>query len=477
MTTAASAADAVLSDAVGLSTRVVVDVVMPALDEEKSVGQVIEQLPRGVVRRVVVADNGSTDATAAVARAAGAQVVAEPERGYGVACLRALAHLKDDPPDVVAFLDADLSDHPAQLVDVLRPIVDDEADLVIGSRVLGQAQRGSLTPVQRFGNALSTTLLRLFFGVRFTDLGPFRAIRWEALRGLEMTDRDWGWTVQMQARAAARGLRCREVAVDYRKRIGKSKISGTLRGVVNAGTKILVTLERERRLARRLRRRSGDVLLFTRIPEPGRTKTRMIPALGEQGAADLQRDMTRFVLRRLAALRPHVLLASSSGGTPEQEMARARGVFGPQRYAMQVEGDLGAKLQRRVRAGVQAGRDPRGGGGVGLCGGDGRDGARRVCRARPRRRVARPGQRRGVLPHRHATASCWLVREYRLGRTHGLRADLRRRRARRVARALAAGAARRGLARGLTGVGAREGRGGSGGFTGVTLGLGPTRVA
>ena len=231
-----------------------VAVIIPALDEEEPLGAVLAALPRAGgpdgpgfrVREVVVADNGSRDRTAAVARAAGATVVTEPRRGYGSACLAGLAHLRRDPHDIVAFLDADHSDDPGQLAEILAPILADGAELVIGSRTLGVREPGSLTLVQRFGNRLAATLLRLLFGQRATDLGPFRAIRWRTLESLGMRDRDFGWTVEMQARAARAGLRVVEVPVRYRRRIGRSKISGTVRGMMGAGWKILFTLGRVR---------------------------------------------------------------------------------------------------------------------------------------------------------------------------------------------------------------------------------------
>ncbi|HSQ58854.1 MAG TPA: glycosyltransferase family 2 protein [Acidobacteriota bacterium] len=216
--------------------------VVPALDEEASVGRVIAGLPRPPVTRVVVCDNGSTDATADVARAAGAEVVHEPRRGYGAACLRALRELASDPPSVVLFVDADLSDDPSDAASLLAPLLDGTADLAIGSRVLGEAEPGALTPVQRFGNWLAAGLLRRLYGTGATDLGPFRAIRWDALQALEMRDRDFGWTVEMQVKAARRRLRTVEVPVRYRRRVGRSKISGTIRGSFLAGTKILGTI-------------------------------------------------------------------------------------------------------------------------------------------------------------------------------------------------------------------------------------------
>jgi glycosyltransferase involved in cell wall biosynthesis len=223
-------------------------VVIPALDEEAAIGRVVAALPKGGIDEIVVCDNGSRDRTAAVARAAGATVVAAPRRGYGSACLAGLAHLRTrpgGPPAIVAFVDADGADDPAELPLLLAPLLAGRADLVIGSRVLGRAERGALTAVQRFGNRLAALLLAARWGAVTTDLGPFRAIRWAALEQLAMRDPDYGWTVEMQARALRLGLVTVEVPVSYRRRIGRSKISGTLRGVVGAGTKILWTIGRE----------------------------------------------------------------------------------------------------------------------------------------------------------------------------------------------------------------------------------------
>jgi glycosyltransferase involved in cell wall biosynthesis len=223
-----------------------VAVVIPALNEERPLGQVLAELRHSALREIVVVDNGSTDRTAEVARAAGVTVVREPRRGYGAACLAGLAHLRSRPPEIVAFLDADASDDPAQLAEVLAPILEGRADFVVGSRMRGGHEPGSLTAAQVAGNRLAVTLLGLLFGARFTDLGPFRAIRWGALERLGMRDRDYGWTVEMQARAARAGLRSVEVPVRYRRRLGHSKISGTLRGVLGAGWKILFTIARVR---------------------------------------------------------------------------------------------------------------------------------------------------------------------------------------------------------------------------------------
>ncbi len=224
----------------------IVDVVIPALNEADSVGLVVRELDDPRVRRVVVVDNGSTDGTALAAREDGAITVTEPQRGYGRACLTGLAVLETDPPDVVAFIDADYSDHPDELP-LLLAAIDAGADLVIGSRTTGGAEPGALLPQARFGNWLATRLVRQLYGVSFTDLGPFRAIRWHALRRLHMADVDFGWTVEMQVKAARAGLRCAEVDVSYRPRIGVSKVTGTLKGTVRAGHKILWTIAKEYR--------------------------------------------------------------------------------------------------------------------------------------------------------------------------------------------------------------------------------------
>ena len=222
-----------------------VDVVIPAFNEESSLPRVLAAIPRPPVRRVVVTDNASTDRTATVARAAGAEVVAEARPGYGSACLAGLDHLRrTGPPEIVVFLDADYSDHPEELPDLVAPIAAGEADLVIGSRVLGERQPGALLPQARAGNLIACLLVRMLYGHRYTDLGPFRAIRWRALERLEMADPDFGWTAEMQVKALRHGLAVVERPVSYRKRVGVSKITGTLRGTVLAGYKILWTVLR-----------------------------------------------------------------------------------------------------------------------------------------------------------------------------------------------------------------------------------------
>jgi glycosyltransferase involved in cell wall biosynthesis len=219
-------------------------VIIPAFNEEGGIGNVLAEIPMALVREVIVVDNGSTDATAACAREAGATVLSEPRRGYGSACLRGMAYVAEGavPPEVVVFLDADHSDFPEELPQVAGPVLEGTADMVIGSRVSGQRERGSLTPQQVFGNWLATRLLHWFYGEKFTDLGPFRAISYPALVGLHMCDTNYGWTVEMQLKAAQQKLRCQEVPVRYRNRIGKSKVSGTVKGTVMAGYKILYTL-------------------------------------------------------------------------------------------------------------------------------------------------------------------------------------------------------------------------------------------
>jgi glycosyltransferase involved in cell wall biosynthesis len=218
-----------------------ISVIIPALDEERSIGQVLDAIPSWVDEAIVV-DNGSTDRTAARATEYGARVLSEPRRGYGVACLTAIAGL-DPRTDVVVFLDGDFSDHPEEMDRLVDPIVAQAADMVIGSRVLGQREPGALTPQARFGNWLSCALMHLIWRHRYTDLGPFRAIEHQALQRLDMRDLDYGWTVEMQLKALRHGLRVRDVPVSYRRRaMGQSKVSGTLRGVFGAGTKILWTI-------------------------------------------------------------------------------------------------------------------------------------------------------------------------------------------------------------------------------------------
>jgi len=219
-------------------------VIIPAFNEENGVGQVLSEIPNELVTEVVVVNNASTDDTERIAKEGGATVLREPISGYGRACLKGIDYLKNTSmsPDVVVFLDADHSDYPEEMKKLVAPILQNEADLVIGSRALGQKEAGAMTPQQIFGNWLATRLLKLFYGVKFTDLGPFRAVRFSSLLKMDMQDKTYGWTVEMQLKAAKMKMRCLEVPVGYRKRIGFSKISGTLKGTVLAGYKILHTI-------------------------------------------------------------------------------------------------------------------------------------------------------------------------------------------------------------------------------------------
>ncbi|MBI4601548.1 MAG: glycosyltransferase family 2 protein [Planctomycetes bacterium] len=218
-------------------------VVIPAFDEERSIPLVLAAIPRDLAVDAIVVDNASADGTAEAARRAGARVVREERRGYGSACLRGIAELPSDA-ECVVFLDADFSDHPEEMALLVEPIRKGEADLVIGSRMLGAREPGALLPQAYLGNKLACLLIRLFWGFRYTDLGPFRAIRRDALARLRMRDRDFGWTVEMQVRAIQEGLRIVERPVSYRRRVGVSKITGTLSGTVKAGAKILWTVGR-----------------------------------------------------------------------------------------------------------------------------------------------------------------------------------------------------------------------------------------
>lgn len=209
-------------------------------------GRVVRDIPANLVQEIIVVNNNSNDRTAHEAAQAGATVLDERIQGYGRACLRGIAYAqqRQPRPDIVVFLDADYSDFPGEMPTLIAPILNGTADLVIGSRALGNRQRGSMTPQQVFGNWLATTLLRMLYKVRYTDLGPFRAVRFDTLLALDMQDKTYGWTVEMQLKAAKQGFRSAEVPVSYRTRIGHSKISGTVKGTVLAGYKILATIFR-----------------------------------------------------------------------------------------------------------------------------------------------------------------------------------------------------------------------------------------
>ncbi|MCG8608137.1 glycosyltransferase family 2 protein [bacterium] len=216
-------------------------VIIPAFNEEQSIGMVLRDIPMELVHEVIVVDNHSSDDTAAVAKSGGATVVSEPRRGYGNACMAGIAHAKKSRPDTIVFLDGDYSDYPEEMRDLVAKI-QEGFDLVIGSRMMGKAEPGALLPQARWGNRLAVSLIKLLFGGEFTDLGPFRAIKWSKLLELKMRDPTFGWTVEMQVKAAKFGLRTTEVPVRYRARVGVSKITGTMSGTIKAGYKILYTI-------------------------------------------------------------------------------------------------------------------------------------------------------------------------------------------------------------------------------------------
>jgi glycosyltransferase involved in cell wall biosynthesis len=218
-------------------------VIIPVFNERESLPLVVKDIPRQIVSEIVVVDNGSTDGTDLIAQNLPVRLVRETRRGYGSACLAGVAALAGSPPDVIVFLDGDYSDHPEEMGDLLDAVARG-ADLVIGSRALGRCEPGALLPQARFGNRLACFLIRLFYGFRYTDLGPFRAIRWNAYQRLGMRDTNFGWTCEMQVKAVRRRLSIAEVPVSYRRRVGVSKITGTLSGTLAAGYKILWTIAR-----------------------------------------------------------------------------------------------------------------------------------------------------------------------------------------------------------------------------------------
>ena len=217
-----------------------ISVIIPAFNEEKSIGHVLDDLPQEKLSEIIVVNNACTDNTAGVAKSHGARVVEETRRGYGFACLKGISELNG--PNIVVFIDGDYSDYPEELEKLVTPIKVGEADFVLGSRMILPESRAALLPQARYGNQFATYLIRLFFGHSFTDLGPFRAIRYDSLREIGIVDKNFGWTVEMQIKAVKHGLRIIEIPVHYRKRIGKSKITGTVIGTLRAGIKIIYTI-------------------------------------------------------------------------------------------------------------------------------------------------------------------------------------------------------------------------------------------
>ena len=217
----------------------IVSVVIPAFNEEQSIGKVVQDIDREIVNHVIVVNNNSTDDTVKVASEAGAIVLTEKRKGYGWACLLGISECEKLNTEIIVFLDGDYSDYPEEIKDVIKPILEDDKDMVIGSRVLGVREKGSLTPQQVFGNWLATKLIRIFYGGIFTDLGPFRAMKFDSLQKLSMADKTYGWTIEMQIKALKHKMTYCEVPVNYKKRIGVSKVSGTIKGSVLAGIKII----------------------------------------------------------------------------------------------------------------------------------------------------------------------------------------------------------------------------------------------
>ncbi|MGB1268743.1 MAG: glycosyltransferase family 2 protein [Flavobacteriaceae bacterium] len=217
-----------------------IKVIIPAYNEEPSIAKVISEIP-SIVSEIIVVNNNSTDNTAQVAKETGATVLTETQKGYGYSCLKGLEHiaLQAKKPDIVVFLDGDYSDYPSELIQLIAPILENNIDLVIGARVPELREKDAVTPQQIFGNWLACALMKLFFNAKFTDLGPFRAIKYNKLLMLNMTDKTYGWTVEMQLKALKQKLSYTEIPVHYKKRIGVSKVSGTIKGAIFAGVKIL----------------------------------------------------------------------------------------------------------------------------------------------------------------------------------------------------------------------------------------------
>tara|TARA_B110000263_G_C15205598_1_gene462731 strand:+ start:82 stop:777 length:696 start_codon:yes stop_codon:yes gene_type:complete len=216
----------------------IIKVIIPAINEEKSIAKVLKEIPE-IVSEVILVDNNSSDNTAEIAKQNGAKVIKELKKGYGYACLKGINELINNPPDILVFLDGDYSDYPNELNDIVKPIIDNKVDFVIGSRIKKWREKHSMTPQQIFGNWLSCKLMQFLYDSKFTDLGPFRAIRWNTLMNLNMHDKTYGWTIEMQLKILKKKLSYTEVPVHYKKRIGVSKVSGTFKGTIFAGLKII----------------------------------------------------------------------------------------------------------------------------------------------------------------------------------------------------------------------------------------------
>ena len=217
-------------------------VIIPAYNEEQSIAKVIDDIPKGIVSEIIVVNNNSNDNTETIARNAGANVLHEKQKGYGASCLKGLNYLQKNIPDIVVFLDGDYSDYPEEIIDLIKPIEYEDYDFVLGSRVIGEREKGALPLQSRIGSVIAGELIKLFWKVKYTDLGPFRAIKYNKLLELEMQDTWFGWTVEMQIKAAKKNYKILEIPVRYRKRIGKSKVTGTLRGTVMASLIIMKTI-------------------------------------------------------------------------------------------------------------------------------------------------------------------------------------------------------------------------------------------